>query len=162
MEPTAILIETPASGNESHRFRLKQCLEIREKVFVQAQHVPREIDVDGLDGACDHLLLLCEGKPVGTMRIRKTENGSKFERIAILDGYRGRHLGALLVHCALSVADRPVYLHAQTRSEGFYRNLGFEVEDPAIFYEAGIPHKTMQFPAESQGETFPCNITRLS
>lgn len=51
--------------------QLQQAFNIREKVFVEEQHVPLadEFDeFDHLDSDCKHILLLHEGEPAGTGR----------------------------------------------------------------------------------------------
>lgn len=157
MERTVILLE---AGSASLKTYLPSCQEVRRIVFVQGQGVSESIDFDGKDETCDHLLLLIDREPVGTLRIRKTEEGTKLERIAILPSFRKQGLGELMVRCALSMVSGPLYIHAQVRSMGFYERLGFIVQDPSVFFEADIPHKTMIWP-HGQGEQ-PCNIIRPS
>ncbi len=161
MEQTVIFIGESVQNNELYHHYLSQCQTIRKIVFIKEQHVASEIDLDGLDTSCGHLLLLLRKKPAGTLRIRKTAEGTKLERVAILKEYRGLNYGKLLVQCALSLAEPPIYIHSQVSREGFYRNLGFTVDDPAIFYEADIPHRTMSW-LDHTKETPPCNITKLS
>ncbi len=157
MEQTVIYLEPGSAGLSANATYLLLCQQVRREVFVKGQGVPESIDFDGKDTSCGHFLLLDGEQAVGTLRIRATEEGTKLERIAILSTYRGLHLGELMVRCALSVAPPPVYIHAQVRSEGFYQKLGFIAEDPTIFYEADIPHKTMIWP-HGQGAS-PCPIT---
>jgi predicted GNAT family N-acyltransferase len=161
MEQTVIFIGEHEQDNELYQHYLSQCQAIRKIVFTEGQNVAPEIEIDGLDISSGHLLLLVGDKPAGTLRIRKTTEGTKLERVSVLKEYRGLGYGKLLVLCALSLSEPPVYIHSQVPSEGFYRNLGFTVGDPTIFYEANIPHRTMFWPNHIKG-TPPCNITRLS
>lgn len=139
MEPKVIYLG-PDGGHSSY---LEACKQVRRSVFVEEQGVDEVIDFDGMDEACAHLLLMVDGTPVGTLRIRKTEEGTKLERIAVLKAWRGHGFGSLLVRCGLSLVEGAVYLHAQVRSEGFYRSLGFICPDDEIYYEAEIAHRTM-------------------
>ena len=94
------------------------------------------------------------------MRIRRTDEGTKLERIAVLDAHRGKQFGKLLVESALALVSDRIYIHAQTRIASFYERLGFTVEDPTVYFEADIPHITMIWP-KGQGVA-PCTITTLS
>lgn len=157
MEQTVIYLEPGSASLMTNQGYLAMCKHIRREVFVKGQGVSEAIDFDGKDPDCGHLLLLIGDEAVGTVRIRMTEKGTKLERIAVLSTYRGLHYGELLVRCALSVSHKPIYIHAQIQSEGFYQKLGFIAEDQTIFYEANIPHRTMIWPHEEG--VAPCLIT---
>jgi predicted GNAT family N-acyltransferase len=161
MEPTVIFIGKSEQQKELYGYYLSQCQAIRKIVFIEGQNVDVNIDLDGKDLLCDHLLLLLDSKPIGTLRIRKTEEGTKLERVSILPGYRGKNYGKLLVQCAFTLAKPPIYIHAQAHSEGFYKSLGFTADNSPIFYEANIPHITMHWTQQDKG-ALHCNITRLS
>ncbi len=151
--------ESAAAKSENHAYIL-QCQAVRRSVFVEGQGVHEEVDFDGKDTSCAHLLLLLDDKAVGTLRIRKTGEGTKLERIAVLEGHRGKQFGKLLVENALALVSGNIYLHAQTRSKGFYLNVGFVIEDPTVYLEDNIPHVTMIWP-KGQGVA-SCAITTLS
>ena len=140
---------------------IQLCQQVRRTVFVEGQGVSESIDFDGKDSSSAHLLLLSADNAIATLRIRRTEEGIKLERIAVLEAYRGKQLGQLMVQCALGLVTGHIYIHAQIRSAGFYEKLGFITEDPTIYYEADIAHKTMIWPKNTLG-ALPCNITRLS
>jgi len=160
MESNVIFIDEVQAGLKAFEPYIVMAQQVRRHVFVEGQGVSETIDFDGKDTSCAHLLLLVGDEAVGTLRIRKTEEGTKLERVAVLESYRGQKFGELLVRSALSLVSGPVYIHAQTRIEGFYQKLGFITEDPTVFYEADIPHITMIWP-HGQGVS-PCTITRLS
>lgn len=160
MESNVIFIDEVQAGLKAFEPYIAMAQQVRRKVFVEGQGVSEAIDFDGKDTSCAHLVLTAGEEAVGTLRIRKTGEGTKLERIAVLESYRGQKFGELLVRCALSLVSGPVYLHAQVRSEGFYQKLGFVAEDPTIYYEADIAHRTMIWPS-GQGVA-PCTITRLS
>jgi predicted GNAT family N-acyltransferase len=122
-----------------------QLTEIREKVFVYEQRVAPEIEVDGKDPECFHVLVTTlEGEPVGTGRI--TPQG-KIGRVSVLLPYRGLGLGSKILQALVEIAERekmsPVKLHAQIQAVDFYRRHQFEATGP-VFMEAGIPHQSMK------------------
>ncbi len=160
METQLIYIQESEATNGEGQKRILQCQAVRRSVFVEGQGVHEDVDFDGKDPICAHLLLLNGEEAVGTLRIRRTEEGTKLERIAVLEKHRGKQFGKLLVESALALVSGKVYLHAQTRSKGFYRRIGFIVEDPTVYYEDNIPHVTMIWP-KGQG-VLPCTITTLS
>lgn len=160
MKPTILYIQESDASHDDYEKYIRLCQQVRRTVFIEGQGVSESIDFDGKDTSSSHLLLLLEGKAAGTLRIRKTEEGIKLERIAVLEACRGMKLGQLMVRCALGLVCGRIYIHAQIRSAGFYEKLGFITEDPTIYYEADIPHKTMIWPEKTLG-ALPCNITRL-
>jgi predicted GNAT family N-acyltransferase len=117
---------------------------IRREVFVVEQNCPSELEWEH-DDVSHHFLATVDGEPAGACRWRKTENGYKLERFAVLKSFRGYGIGAELVKAVL--ADLPadadyVYLNSQTHAMSFYKKLGFEESGPE-FEEAGIKHYKM-------------------
>ena len=92
-----------------------------------------------------HFLATFDGTPCGAARWRKTEDGYKLERFAVLKEFRGKGVGLRLVKAVL--ADIPpgvsnIYLNAQLSAVGFYEPLGF-MPVGERFEEAGITHQQM-------------------
>lgn len=118
--------------------------QIREEVFVVEQQVPPEIEYDEYEESSTHILASLDGVLVGTARWRKTENGQKLERFAVLKSARGKGVGEALVKFVLDQIDDtdPAYLNSQVSAIPFYARMGFEAKGE-IFYEAGIPHRKM-------------------
>ena len=118
---------------------------IRHAVFVVEQGVPPEVEVDGLDVACEHFLVLAGGAPVATARTRRTPKGWKIERVAVLGEHRRRALGSALITAVLDhlPAGDTVYIHAQESALGFWERAGFVAEGPG-FEEGGISHRVMR------------------
>jgi len=117
---------------------------VREKVFVDEQKVPRELEWDEWDERCDHAIACdADGRAVGTARL--TPDG-RLGRMAVLRECRGLGAGAALLEALLVRAREMsltrVTLHAQTHAAGFYRRFGFS-ERGGEFLEAGIPHFEM-------------------
>jgi len=117
---------------------------IRRTVFVEEQDVPEELDLDGLDPACLHMLAWYDqGQPIATARM---EEDGKIGRMAVLKPWRGRGVGRALLEALLSEAAArglsQVHLAAQTQAIGFYEKCGFKATG-GIFLDARIPHRTM-------------------
>ncbi|MCZ8131480.1 MAG: GNAT family N-acetyltransferase [Steroidobacteraceae bacterium] len=117
---------------------------IRREVFVFEQGVPEDIEWDGQDTACAHVIALANREPVGTGRLLPT---GKIGRLAVLAPFRrhgvGRAMLARLVDLARERGLREVYLHAQVSALGFYTAYGFVAEGPE-FEEAGIVHRRLR------------------
>ncbi len=117
---------------------------VREKVFVEEQQVPRELEWDEWDERSDHAVACdAQGHAIGTARLAP---GGKLGRMAVLREWRGLGVGAALLEALLGRARHGslarVTLHAQTHAAGFYRRFGFS-ERGGEFLEAGIPHLEM-------------------
>ncbi len=123
---------------------LSVALSIRRKVFVEEQGCPPELEWEN-DDVSIHFIARYNGHPAGAARWRKTENGYKLERFAVLKEFRGKKVGTALVNAVLS--DLPsttdtVYLNAQLSAVDFYITLGFQKQG-SQFEEAGIQHYKM-------------------
>lgn len=117
---------------------------LRKIVFVEEQGVPPEIEWDKEEEST-HFLALSDYKPCGACRWRKTPNGYKLERFAVLKDYRGNGIGRAMIATAL--ADLPddagyIYLNAQVDAKSLYAKFGFVAEGEE-FEEAGIKHLKM-------------------
>ena len=123
---------------------LQQVREIRKKVFIVEQNVPEDVEIDQYENSSHHIIALLDDKFIGTARWRKTENGMKLERFAVLKEKRGLGIGKELVRFILKQKKKEsvIYLHAQDHVISFYKKLGFySVGDH--FYEGGINHQKM-------------------
>lgn len=133
------VVEKVVSGKQ-----LDAIFAIREIVFVEEQEVDRDLEYDQFEETSEHFIALVDGTPAGTARWRKTPNGIKLERFAVLKEYRNAGLGGKIVEAVL--ADLPnknnVYLHAQLPACSLYQRFGFVAEGPQ-FEEAGIQHYKM-------------------
>ena len=117
---------------------------IRERVFIQEQQVPVELEWDNADQDALHLIAVAEnGERVGTARM--LANGH-IGRMAILQKWRGQGAGSALLATLLNIARERklprVFLHAQCSALAFYSRFGFRAEGEP-FMDAGIPHQAM-------------------
>lgn len=123
---------------------LEQTFAIRRKVFVEEQGCPPELERANEDESV-HFIAVTGHQPCGACRWRKTEQGYKLERFAVLPAFRGRGVGRAMVAAVL--ADLPadadyIYLNAQLDAMALYAAFGFVTEGEQ-FEEAGIQHFKM-------------------
>jgi predicted GNAT family N-acyltransferase len=123
---------------------LKEAFEVRRKVFVEEQNCPPELEWENEEEST-HFLALLNNVPCGASRWRKTDQGYKLERFAVLKEYRGKRIGQALLAAVLD--DLPsdasyIYLHAQIDAMRLYSRFGFAAEGEQ-FEEAGIQHYKM-------------------
>lgn len=124
---------------------LRDAFAVRFKVFVEEQKVPKEEELDEHDEKAVHVVLYDENLPVGTGRIREADGYGKLERICILEDYRGKGAGKMIMNELENIAapNLPAFkLNAQTQAVPFYERLGYTVVSEE-FLDAGIPHVTM-------------------
>lgn len=123
---------------------LEKAFAIRTLVFVVEQNCPPELEWENED-ISTHFIAHIAGKPVGTARWRRTKNGFKLERFAVLKEYRGRGVAMALIKTLLKSLPSDaeyIYLHAQLSAVGLYEKAGF-VKEGDLFEEAGIKHYKM-------------------
>jgi predicted GNAT family N-acyltransferase len=134
---------------------LADALAVRERVFVDEQGVPPDLELDAFDdlGAATHFVAYDGDEAVGAARLRPYDGSeeerpprAKVERVAVLPAYRGEGLGGRLMDAVEAAAERAGFetlvLHAQTPVAGFYAVRGYRRVGEE-FEEAGIPHVEM-------------------
>jgi predicted GNAT family N-acyltransferase len=139
--PDPVAISLHPAAWQADRVALES---IRRQVFVVEQGVPEAEEWDERDPLCRHVVARLENcDVVGTGRLDPV---GKIGRIAVLDEYRGKGVGAAIVMYLIEQAHRDglgeVYLYAQVSALGFYKKLGFSPVGPE-FDEVGIPHRRM-------------------
>jgi len=125
-------------------YLMKKSHAIRNKVFVIEQNCPEELEWE-YEEESTHFLLSVEGEDKATARHRKTENGYKLERFAVLNTERGKGLGHHILQSILndlSGFKGLIYMHAQVDVIPFYEKMGF-VREGDLFEEANIMHYKM-------------------
>ena len=117
---------------------------IRHKVFVIGQNCPANLEYESEEEST-HFLVFHNKKAVATARHRKTANGYKLERFAVLDAVRGKGYGGIVLKAILDDLKNfngLIYMHAQSEVLPFYEKMGF-IKDGKEFEEAGIMHFKM-------------------
>lgn len=134
---------------------LETAFAIRRQVFVDEQQVSPDEEYDEFESSSTHFLARADGIPCGTARWRRTSNGVKLERFAVLKAFRGQGVGKALVGAVLDdvFSQQPepierIYLHAQLTAMPLYASFGF-VPVGAQFEEAGIQHYKMVLPGSA-------------
>jgi predicted GNAT family N-acyltransferase len=122
----------------------KAICRVRRQVFIEEQQVPENLEWDGLDESCSHVLATdSKEQPVATARM--TPDGH-IGRMAVLPEWRQQGVGSamlkLLVDRAQASGLTEVMLNAQSYATGFYAGHGFEISGKE-FMDANIPHRKM-------------------
>jgi predicted GNAT family N-acyltransferase len=125
----------------------KAAFAIRQKVFIQEQGVPEDLELDEFDSGAIHALAIEGSEYIGTGRLvgiggRQGQIG----RMAVLSSFRNTGVGhailASLIEYAQSVGIESLILHSQVMAIPFYEKHGFQAQGD-IYDEAGIPHRNM-------------------
>jgi predicted GNAT family N-acyltransferase len=127
------------------REELEQVFNIRKKVFIEEQNVPKDIELDEFDENAEHFIAYLEDKPIGCSRVRFNDL-VKLERIAIIKEHRNKGYGTFLTGFMIKYCKQKnsngILIHSQVYVEDFYKKFGFKIIDEP-FYEAGIEHVKM-------------------
>lgn len=117
---------------------------IRQKVFIEEQQVPEELEWDAEDKLATHLLGKEGNRPVACARILKD---GKLGRLAVLKDYRKHGWGGRLLRAAEQYLQEQkknkLYLNGQANSYNFYFKNGYRPSEE-MFWDANIPHIRMQ------------------
>jgi predicted GNAT family N-acyltransferase len=118
--------------------------DVRRRVFIVEQGIPADLEWDGQDTACQHVLATDPRQAaIGTGRL---DPRGRIGRMAVLPFWRSHGVGRTLLDVLTALArvqgHREVVVHAQCAVAGFYRKAGFR-EQGQPFTEAGIRHQKM-------------------
>ena len=125
---------------------MKKAHKIRYDVFVIGQNCQEDLEWE-FEEESTHFILIENDIPLATARHRKTNNGLKLERFAVLSQARGKGLGMRILKTILEDlkdSNALKYMHAQEQVIPFYEKVGFE-KSGNIFEEAGIMHYKMEY-----------------
>jgi putative N-acetyltransferase (TIGR04045 family) len=127
---------------------LAAALALREEVFCREQGVPREEEIDGLDGDALHIVALdpASAEVIGTLRLLLDGPRAKVGRVAVERRWRRRGIASRMLALALERARSEgcsrALLASQLQATAVYERAGFQVESEP-FEEAGIAHVWM-------------------
>jgi|TARA_B110000196_G_C21068390_1_gene626148 predicted GNAT family N-acyltransferase len=118
--------------------------DIRRRVFIIEQHVPKDEEWDGQDEKGWHFIATeKDDVPIGTARLLPS---GQIGRMAVLEEYRRHGVGRALLEQAIEKARhlgmQDLFLHVQLHALHFYEAVGFSLEGEE-FIEAGIAHRKM-------------------
>ena len=122
--------------------------DVRLKVFVEEQGIPRHLEIDEFDDKAAHFIVQDGEHTIAAARLREISPGvGKVERVCVLKEYRGKRLGVFTMEhiekYAVGHGLNTLKLHAQTYAVPFYEKLGYVVTSPE-FLDAYIPHRAME------------------
>lgn len=118
---------------------------VRTEVFILGQNIPEAEEWDELDARSIHVIARDnENRPIGTGRLTPDD---KIGRMAVLDSWRGQHVGAAIMRALIERARAQnrgaLEMHAQSYAIPFYQRYGFEPYGDE-FIECDIPHRMMR------------------
>lgn len=117
---------------------------IRQRVFIDEQKVPVELEWDEFDNNSTHFLASLDNHYAATARLKAD---GQLGRMAVLAESRQQGVGSALLHFIILQAKKSklkkLYCHAQISALEFYRQHGF-IAYGEEFDDAGIPHRAMQ------------------
>ncbi len=131
---------------------LRRAFALRTRVFVGEQGVPPEIEQDGREGECRHVVVYDESNAaaaavVATGRLLPGQGYAKVQRVAVAIERRGTGLGRVVMDGLEAVAREAgfhlIRLSSQESAIGFYERLGY-VAFGERFLEASIVHRDME------------------
>jgi len=131
--------------NDTNSIIWSDAFNIRNNVFIKEQLIDPDIELDSTENEAYHYVAYYKGIGVGTARWRRTNEGIKLERFAVLKQYRCMSIASLLLNNIIKDIGKekmPIYLHAQESAVSFYNKRGFAISGNA-FYEANITHYKM-------------------
>ena len=125
-------------------------LNIRREVFIKGLNIPEHLEIDSNEESSKYILAKVDGKSVGTARWRKTDEGMKLERFAVLNDYRSIGIGTMMTKFILNQLknSKLIYLNAQESAISFYEKMGFKPIGPRL-KEVNIEHQKMIYSKDS-------------
>lgn len=120
-----------------------EVMKIRRVVFVDEQKIPAEQEFDGNDFVSTHILAKVDGVGVGTMRIRYFADFTKFERMAVLRGFRKTSVSSDIMNKGFEFVSRKGYrqVYGMCKKEllNRWRECGYErIEGAPVLRHNGM------------------------
>lgn len=131
----------------SNKKLMRKAFDIRKEVFVVEQNVDPKEEYE-FEEESIHFILFANSTACATARYRRTKEGIKLERFAVIKLKRGKGYGLRILKAILEDLQENVelkYLHAQIQVVPFYEKVGFKKRGE-LFEEAGIMHYKMIIP----------------
>ncbi|MBX2856039.1 MAG: GNAT family N-acetyltransferase [Rhodobacteraceae bacterium] len=96
---------------------------VRAIAFLEEHGLRSDVMNDGNDFQCTHVLMKCDGEPIGSMRIRWFQDFAQFERTAIRASYRNDRIMRRMAEFAYEHVGRKGYTRILTHSSPLYTRL---------------------------------------
>jgi GNAT superfamily N-acetyltransferase len=110
-----------------------QAFAVRAACFIGELEVPFSEEFDSHDFGGTHILAYAGSEPVGTMRVRWFQTFAMPERLAVIQRFRGRNLGGLLLERCCRLAESrgctTLYSRALSRHVKYLEKLGWRSLD---------------------------------
>jgi len=123
--------------------------ELRQKVFIEEQGVPKDEIFDELNENAIHVVLLDNNKPVATTRIVQEGIAWRIGLVAVDKSKRGKHLGDKVMRVSIDYiiaqAGTEIILSAQQEVCKFYEKLGFKQNGEVVVFESGFVLVPMKY-----------------
>lgn len=113
---------------------------IRYEVFVKEQGFSELTEITDLDDKCIHCVIYLDKIPIGTARLSPD---GQLGRICVLQKYRNKKIGTLLINALKKTTTSTITLNAQTSALEFYKKNGFFIISGSENIRTGIPHIKM-------------------
>lgn len=125
----------------------KDALKIRNKVFVDEQKVPPELEIDDLEDRSIHGVLYQSNQAIATVRLYPVNPDCfKVQRVAVLKEFRNQGFGKTLMleseEKAKKMGAIQLELDSQNTAIPFYKKLAYKIISDE-FLDAGILHHKM-------------------
>lgn len=107
---------------------------VRTQAMVKGFHIPLEDEFDELDREdTKYVLILDDIYPVAACRLHITEKETaKIERVSVLEEYRGKGVGRLLIQAAeewlKELGIGRIIITSRDKAVGFYEALGYKAD----------------------------------
>ena len=133
--------------NISNTKLFQQAFKIREEVFIGELKIDPNLEYEYEDESSHYLFFGEDDNPIATARFRKTSEGYKIERFAVIKTHRSKGLGQIILQILLDDLipfNKAIYLNAQIEAVDFYLRNGFKTIGDT-FTDAGVVHYKMVF-----------------
>ena len=132
------------------REEILDALFVRYTVLRDEQGFPKELEEDEYDTKSYHIILYCNNKPIGNVRLVPLKPIIKLTRLCILKEFRGKNLSRYLMaeylkQCQILKKDgyTKSYLEGQVQVLPFYEIFGYKTVSDIIIVQ-NYPHKKME------------------
>lgn len=103
--------------------QLTHVFAVRAVAFMEEHGLRTDVMNDGNDFQCTHVLMTCDGEPIGCIRIRWFQEFAQFERTAIRASYRSDRILRRMLDFAYEHVGRKGFKKVVTHASPLYSKL---------------------------------------